>query len=329
VRGVLVRAPGGPDVLEVTVLPAPLLARGEVLIRVDYAATNWGDVQKRQGIYPDPVRYPVVLGAEVAGVVTAVGPGVSRVLVGQRIAALCGPGLTGGYAELVAVPSDYVIRIPQSLSLAAAAAAPLAMLTAYHLLSTAYSLRAGERVLIHAAAGSVGLALVQITRLKGATAIGTVGRASKVPLPYEHGASLVIDRSRDDFVPAVMEFTAGRGVDLVIDSLGGQVLPRSFDALRPYGHLINIGEASGEPDFPVRKKLYERSTSMAGFELLHAQPGSAAWERGVRWVFTRLASGELSMPISEVLPLDDVRTAHERFERGETAGKMLLEPRHS
>ena len=122
-----------------------------------------------------------------------------------------------------------------------------------------------------------------------------------------------------------MAFTRGRGVDLVIDSLAGEILPRSFDALRPYGRLINIGEAAGEPGFSVRKKLYERSTSLAGFELLHAVPGSRLWKRGVRDVISLAAAGRLKMPIAGIYPLADCVQLHETFERRGTCGKLLLE----
>lgn len=141
------------------------------------------------------------------------------------------------------------------------------------------------------------------------------------------GAEVVIDRSREDFVEVALEATGGRGVDLVIDSLGGEILPRSFDALRIYGHLINIGEAAGEPNFPIRKKLYERSTSMAGFEVLHAEPGSTRWRRGVRFVERLMGAGLLRIPIAAVLSLDEAAAAHALLEGRGTAGKVLLRVR--
>jgi len=201
----------------------------------------------------------------------------------------------------------------------------VATLTAYHLLHTAHKIRRGEVILVHAIAGAVGLALAQIASLAGATVVGTVGDGAKARLPRRYGAARVIDRSREDFVAAAMKFTNDRGVDLVIDSLGGDILPRSFDALRPYGRIINIGEAAGEPDFPVRKKLYERSTSLAGFELLHAVPGSRRWRRGVDAVMALAAAGCLKMPIAGIYPLADCGRLHELFEQRGTAGKLLLE----
>jgi NADPH2:quinone reductase len=324
-RAVVVERPGDRSRLTIADLPIPEPGPGELRIRVAYGAANWSDVQKRQGVYPDPVTYPIVLGAEVSGVVDALGPGVSRRWFGKRVAALCGPRLAGGLAEFVIVPRNYLVPIPPGLSLDKAAAVPLAALTAYHLLRTAHRLRRGEVVLVHAAAGSVGLAVSQVARHLGATVIGTVGRDTKSQLPLSMGAARVVDRSREDFVAVAMEVTGGRGVDLVIDSLGGDILPRSFDALRFYGRLINIGEASGEPRFEVRKKLYERSTSMAGFELLHARPGSARWRRGVNAVRRWIADGTLRMPIGAVRPLEEIADVHAAFEDRTGSGKQLLQ----
>lgn len=324
-RAIVVDRPGGREQLRLTDRPVPVPGAGEVLVRVAYAAANWGDVQKRQGIYPDPVAYPAVLGGEVSGVVAALGEGVRRVKTGARVAALCGPHLLGGHADFVSVPAAYLLPVPAALSLKTAATLPVAGLTAYHLLHTAHRVKRRQVILIHAMAGAVGLALTQLGALAGATMIGTVGSAAKARLPRRYGASLVIDRSREDFVAAALRFTGGRGVDLVIDSLGADILPRSFDALKPYGRVINIGEAAGEPDFPVRKKLYERSTSLSGFEILHAVPGSPVWRNGVDAVMSLAAVGRLKVPVGGVFPLADCARMHELFESRGTSGKLLLE----
>jgi NADPH2:quinone reductase len=323
-RAIIVERTGGLDALQQVAVPIPEPGPGELRIEVAFAAANWSDIQKRQGVYPDPVRYPAILGAEVSGIVSAVGPGVHGLSTGQRVAALCGARLLGGYADEVVVPADYVLQLPRDLPLDQAAALPLASLTAFHLLHTAYRIRAGQIVLVHAIAGSVGLAVTQVAGIAGARAIGTVGKAGKSEQPRRMGAELVIDRSSEDFVERALAFTDGRGVDLVIDSLGGEILPRSFDALRYYGHLINIGEASGEPDFPVRKKLYERSTAMAGFEVLHAAPGSRTWRRGVRFVEDAVARGRLRMPVGAIFPFEDVAAMHAALEGRGTSGKLLL-----
>jgi NADPH2:quinone reductase len=186
-------------------------------------------------------------------------------------------------------------------------------------------LRRGETVLIHAIGGSVGLMLTQLARLKGARVIGTVGSVGKAKWPFEFGAHHVIDRSAHDFVAEAMRFTRGRGVDLIIDSLGADILEKSFDALRPFGRVINIGEAAGYPDFDIRAKLYQRSTSLAGFEFLHAKPGSPGWRHGIKAILAYLADGRLHMPIEAILPLADAGKAHKLLESRTVSGKLLLE----
>src|SRR5262245_10923611 len=295
-RAVVVERPGGLDALRLVEVPDPVPAAGEVLIEVAFTGCNWSDVQKRQGVYPDPVRYPAIIGLEVSGHVRAVGTGVRGLAPGDRVAALTGPRMPGGYADCEAVPAPYVMPLPSALPLDVGAAFPVVTLTAYHLLRSAYRVRRGEVVLVHSIGGAVGLLLTQIATAFGATVLGTVGAAGKGDRALAHGARLVIDRSQEDFVAAALAFTRGRGIDLVIDSLGADVLPRSFDVLRTFGRVINIGEAAGYPDFPVRPKLYERSTALAGFELLHAAPGSTRWRQGVRYVLDALATGRLEVP---------------------------------
>lgn len=323
-RAVVVSDPGGLDKLTLQDCPDTVPDRQEVVIDVAFAGCNWSDIQKRQGIYPDPVTYPARLGAEVSGIVRAVGPGVRGIKPGMRVAAICGPRLLGGFAERVALDQRFVIPLPPEIDLRLGAAFPVVALTAWHLLHTAHRLRRGETILVHAASGGVGLALVQLARLAGARAIGTVGSASKVETAKAYGAHRVVVRSEEDFVAVALEETLGRGVDLVVDSLGADILSRSFDALRRFGRLINIGEAAGDPDFPVRAKLYERSTSMAGFELLHAEPGSPVWRRGLREVIDAIASGRLTLPIAAEFPVSEIREAHRFLESRGTVGKVLI-----
>jgi NADPH2:quinone reductase len=286
---------------------------------------NWGDIQKRQGIYPEPIDYPAVIGLEVSGHVHAIGTKVRGFRIGQRVAAITGPKMLGGYAECCIVPRDYAIALPDSIPLVLAAAMPAAAITAWHLLHSAHRLSRGETLLIHAIGGGVGLMLTQIARLKGATVIGTVGSAGKADRPLAYGAHHVIDRSRKDFVTEVMRLTKGRGVDLVIDSLGAEILEKSFDTLKPFGRVINIGEAAGYPHFDIRAKLYQRSTSLAGFEFLHARPGSPNWRRGIKSILSYLALGRLNMPIEAIFPLAEAGKAHRLLETRQVSGKLLLD----
>lgn len=323
-RAVEVAAPGGLEQLRLVERPTPEAGPGELLVRVAFAAANWGDIQKRQGIYPDPIAYPAVLGAEFSGRVAALGQGVRGFKPGERIAAIAGPTMLGGFADYARIPASYAMKLPPRLSLRDAAALPMAFLTAYHLLKTAHDLKRGEVVLVHAIGGAVGLALTQLGRAMGATVIGTVGSRAKGRTAKRLGAALVIDRSTEDFVAAAMRSTKGRGVDLVIDSLGAEILPRSFGALRRFGRLINIGEAAGEPDFAVRKTLYRRSTSFAGFEILHAEPGSARWTAGARFVMAGAARGKFAMPVAAVFPMTEARAMQTRLEARGVSGKLLM-----
>lgn len=319
-----VAAPGGLDRLELVELPEPAPGAGEVVVEVAFAACNWSDIQKRQGVYPDPVAYPAILGAEVSGLVRAAGPGVRSLRPGQPVAALTGPRLLGGFADRVAVPEAYAIPLPAGFDARIAAAFPVVTLTAWHLLHTAHRIRRGDTILVHAIGGAVGLMLTQLARDAGAEVIGTVGSPAKGKLAIDYGARRVIVRDREDFVAAALAETGGRGVDLVIDSLGADILPRSFDCLRPYGKVINIGEAAGEPEFAVRQKLYERSTSLAGFELLHAGPGSRRWRGALSQVVERLADGHLEVPIAAEFPLARTADAMALLESRSVSGKVLI-----
>ncbi len=324
-RAVEVAASGGIDNLVFVDLPDPVAGAGEVVIDVAYAAANWSDIQKREGVYPDPVTYPAVIGLEVSGTVNSVAAGVTGFETGQRVSAITGPRMLGGYAEKCAVGADFVIPLPDQISLETGAAFPVVTLTAYHLLNSAYKLTRGDTVLIHAIGGAVGLAVTQLAVEKGATVIGTVSRPGKGDRARGYGAHLVIDRSTQDFVEATRRFTGGEGIDLVIDSLGDDILPRSIDLLKTYGHSINIGEAAGYPDFDIRQKLYENSTSMAGFEVLHAMRVPGLWRKGVDAVMGHLASGALEMPVDEVFPFDAVHDLHRKLESRTVSGKLLLQ----
>ncbi|CAN5183075.1 quinone oxidoreductase [soil metagenome] len=324
-RALVLSAPGGPDNFELRDIATPEPRDDEVRIKIRYAGVNWGDIQKRQGVYPDPIVYPAVIGLEVCGHIDAVGSAVRGLAAGQRVATICGPKMLGGYAEFCVVPADYVIVLPSLISLETAAAMPAASITAWHLLNTAYKLSANETILIHAIGGAVGLMLTQLASAKGATVIGTVGSPGKGARALEYGADHVIDRSHEDFVAEAMRETRGRGVDLVIDSLGADTLERSFDALRSFGRVINIGEAAGNPSFDIRAKLYQRSTSLAGFEFLHAGPGSPRWKRGVREIVAGFADDRLRLPIEAVVPFAEVARAHRLLESRQVSGKLLLD----
>ena len=324
-RAVVIEQPGGLETIGLKDVPEPRAEPGGVVLDVHYAACNWSDIQKREGVYPDPVRYPAIPGLEVSGEVVEVGPGVRGIRPGERVAAITGPTMLGGFAERCLIGAGYVIKLPDAVDSKLAAAFPVVALTAYHLLYSAHRLRKGEVVLVHAIGGAVGLMVTQLASAAGARVIGTVGSSGKGARALAYGAERIVERDSEDFVAAAQDFTAGKGVDLVIDSLGADILERSFDTLRTYGRVINIGEAAGYPDFAIRPKLYERSTSLAGFELIHADPGSPRWRRGCRHVLEAIVKGRLEVPIEGVYPLASVREAQARLEARGVSGKLLLQ----
>lgn len=317
--------PGGLDRFKLREVPDPRPGPGEILIKVRYAACNWADTQKRRGVYPEPITYPVVIGTEASGRVVARGASVGRsIRLGDRVAAIAGPGGNGAFAELLSVPAEYAFKLPDDIGDALGAAFPVVVMTAYHLLHSSHRLRKGETILVHAIGGAVGLMLTQMAIAAGAQVIGTVSAKAKGRRAKAFGAARIIDRSREDFVEAANAFTGGRGVDLVIDSLGSTILERSFDCLRPYGTIINIGEAAGYPEFDIRPKLYERSTALAGFELRNAGPGSARWQRGLRYILPRLADGRLKLPIEKRYPFARLPDAQRHLESRTVSGKLLI-----
>ena len=324
-RAVIVDAPGGIEALQLRDIPKPEPKPDEVLIRICYASYNWADLQKRAGVYPVPQKFPLIPGAEVSGFVEAVGSEVSDFKEGDCISAITGPDENRGFAEYVCAPTSYVMHIPQELDIKVAAAFPTVCLTAYHLLHTSSQLKAGETLLIHAIGGSVGLMLTQIAVGIGAKVIGTVSSEGKGDPALKFGASRIVNRNMEDFVEVSLEETCGRGVDMVIDSLGADIMPRSFDALRYFGKLINIGEAVGYPDFDIRGKLYERSTSLICYEFLQARNLPDSWQAGIDFVIDGLIKGNLELPIAAVYPLAQFQEGTKALETRTLQGKLLFE----
>ncbi len=321
-KAVVVEEPGDIEQLKIRELPDPVPGKGEVLIETAYAACNWMDTQKRRGVYPDPsLTYPLILGNEASGRITSLGDGVTDFAVGDRVAAIMP---SGGYAEKCVTSDKLVIPLPDEIPDKLAAAMPIVSLTAYHLLHTASRTKAGDIVLIHAIGGGVGLMTTQTAVSMGASVIGTVSSNGKGDLAKEYGASLIINRSKEDFVEAALNFSNDQGVDLVIDSLGGKTGMKSFDALRYYGRLINIGEAENWPDMNLRDKLYERSTSFAGFETIHALNNHHSWQAGIDFVVSKFAKNELQLPVVGEFPLERCQDMHRKIESRTVSGKLVL-----
>ncbi len=320
-RAVVVDQPGGIETLVVREVPEPVAGLDEVLIETAYCGCNWADLQRRQGTYPHAVDYPHIMGREVSGTVAALGANASGLAVGDRVIAI--PS-SGGYAERCIAPARLVSRLPDAVPFDVGAAFQVQALTAHHMLHTLHATEPGETVLLHAAAGGVGLFAIQLAVRAGATVMGTVGTKGKEAKALDYGASRVINLNEDDFVAAAREMTDGKGVDLAIDSLGAATLDRTFDAVRPLGHIINIGEAEGTPYPNIRERMLPRSQTFTRFSLGNVMDLPDLWRRGIDTVLAALQDGWLDAPIVDRIPFEDAAEAHRRLESRQVAGKLLL-----
>ena len=321
-RAVRVHQPGGPEVLRYEEINTPTPNAGEALVRIDAAGVNFIDVYKRSGLYK--ISLPATLGEEGAGKVVAVGDGVSEVRVGDRVA---WASVLGSYAEHATVPAARLVPLPSEISATQGAALMLQGLTAHYLAVSAYPLRPGDRCLIHAAAGGVGLLLVQIAKKRGARVIATAGADDKAQLAREAGADDVIVYTRQDFVQETKRLTDGRGVHVVYDSVGRTTFLPGLDVLVPRGTMVLFGQSSG-PVEPIDPQLLNQKGSLfLTRPTLHhyvASREELLWR--ARELFTWVASAELSLRIGAEYALSDVAEAHRALEGRKTTGKVLLRP---
>lgn len=319
---VQVRRTGGPEVLEVTDVQLDRPGPRELLVDVAAAGVNYIDTYQRSGIYP--MELPYTPGLEGAGTVTAVGSEVDEFAVGDRVA---WQGAPGGYAQQALVPADIAVPVPEGVSDEAAAALLLQGITAHYLLNSTYQLSAGETVLVHAAAGGVGLLLVQLAKAKGARVIGTVSTTEKEQLARQAGADEVIRYTEQDFVAATRELTSGEGVPVVYDGVGASTYEGSLSCLRPRGLLALFGASSG-PVPPIDPQRLN-----AGGSLYLTRPKIMDYTRTreeLQWRASELLGavrdGTLTVRVGQRYPLQQARNAHEDLEGRRTTGKVLLLP---
>ena len=321
-KAAVVDQPGGLDTILIREVDIPQPGPGQVLIKVSYCGCNWADTQMREGIYPHKTTYPLILGMEVAGEVVDVGPNVSHPQPGQRITAMVEGG---GYANFCVASAGLATVVPEGLPMASAAAYPVQGLTAYHMLYTVGRISDGDTVLVHASGGGVGLFVTQLAVRAGATVIGTVGTSGKEEKPLAYGATQVINLKEGNFAEQVLDLTQGKGVDLAIDSLGATTLDKTFSAVRMLGHLINIGEAEGQPIENIRQRCLVRSQTFSRFHLGHVMEIPSLWKDGNDFVLDALIAGWLDPTIVEIFPLEQARQMHERIEDRSNSGKLLLQ----
>lgn len=321
-RAVRISSNGGPEVLDVVDVEAPVAGEGEVVVDVAAAGVNFIDLYQRGGLYPLPL--PLVLGMEGAGTVRAVGPGVDDVAVGD-VVAWC--DVLGSYAEQVAVPAGRTVPVPAGVDPVVAAAALLQGVTAHYLVTDTFPLAAGQRCLVHAGAGGVGLLLVQLAKRAGAEVFTTVSGPQKAALARAAGADHVIDYRTADFAAEVERLAGPAALDVVYDGVGKDTVLRGLDLLRPRGLMVTFGNASGAPD-PVPPLLLAAKGSLFLTRPTMAHHVATTQElRGrAAAVYGMVARGELDVRIGERLPLAQARAAHEGLAARRTTGKLVLLP---
>lgn len=323
-RAVQVSTHGGPEVLEPAELPPPRPGPGELLVDVAAAGVNFIDTYHRGGTYPRSL--PFVPGVEGAGRVAAVGPGVDGVRAGDRVAWADAPG---SYAEQVVVPAERVVPVPANMDDETAAAALLQGMTAHYLTVSTYPVGEGDSVVVHAAAGGVGLLLTQLVTARGGRVIGTVSTAEKEQLAREAGAAEVIRYTKvDDLAAAVRGLTGGDGVAVVYDGVGASTFDASLAALRPRGMLVLFGAASGPvPPFDLQRLNSAGSVFLTRPTLRHYTTTREELTWRAAEVYAAVASGALRIRIGGRYPLEQAREAHEELQGRRTTGKLLLLPR--
>jgi NADPH2:quinone reductase len=321
-HAIRVHQPGGPDVLRYEELPSPEPKPGEALVQLDVAGVNFIDIYKRAGLYKIPL--PATLGEEGSGKVVAVGDDVVDVRVGDRVA---WASVLGAYAEYAVVPATRLVPLPSEISATHAAALMLQGMTAHYLACSTYALRPGDRCLVHAAAGGVGLLLVQIAKKRGARVIATVGSEAKAELAREAGADDIVIYTRQDFVQETKRLTDGRGVHVVYDSVGRTTFLPGLDVLVPRGTMVLFGQSSGpvgaiDPQLLNQKgSLYLTRPTLGHYV---ASREELLWR--ARELFTWVASAELKLRIGAEYPLRGAAEAHRALEGRRTTGKVLLRP---
>jgi len=319
---VRIEAFGGPEALHLAEMPQSAPGPGQVAVRVEAAGVNFIDVYHRTGLYPNPLPYTP--GLEGAGVVTAVGPGVSGLGPGDRVAWTSVPG---SYAEAVVLPADRAVAVPEGVDTRTAAAVMLQGLTAHYLCTSTFPLKEGDTCLVHAAAGGVGLLLVQMAKMRGARVLGTASTEEKAALARGAGADEVILYTREDFVEATKRLTDGRGVDVVYDSVGQATFEKGFDVLRARGMMVLFGQSSG-PVAPLDPQVLSRKGSLflTRPTLFQYIADRESLEARAHDVLGDVAAGRLKVRIGATWPLGEAGEAHRALEGRRTTGKVLLVP---
>jgi NADPH:quinone reductase len=322
-KAIQVKEPGGPEHMMFVDIPVPKPGPKQALVRIAISGVNFIDVYFRSGLYKADL--PVILGSEAAGTVEAIGPDVSDVAPGDRVAYAMA---RGSYAEYAVVPAAQLVKIPQGLDFSAAAATMLQGMTAHYLTHSTWSLKTGDTALVHAGAGGAGRLIIQMAKLKGARVFATVSTDEKARIAREAGADETIRYTEQDFEAQVKRLTDGHGVDVVYDSVGKTTFDKSLKSLRPRGMLVLFGQSSGPvPPFDpsilnARGSLFLTRPSLAHYVATREE---LLWRAGD--VLNGVKSGGITLRIDKTYPLAAAADAHRDLESRRTAGKLLLSVR--
>jgi NADPH2:quinone reductase len=321
-KAIRVHTPGGPEALRLEDVPEPRAEPGEAVVRMEATGVNFIEVYQRKGLYP--LATPFTPGAEGAGTVVAVGDGVATPRVGERVAS---ETLKGAYAELAKTRAERLVRLPDDMESRVGAAVMLQGITAHYLATSTYPIHRGDRCLIHAVAGGVGLLLCQIAKRRGAWVVGTTSTPEKATVAHDAGADEVILYTQQDFVAEVKRLTGGKGVQVVYDSVGATTFDGSLDCLAPRGMMVLFGQSSGpvppfDPQVLNRKgSLYLTRPTIAHYTAVPEELTARASE-----LFSWIRDGWLHVHIDRTLPLGDASAAQAALESRQTIGKVLLVP---
>jgi NADPH:quinone reductase len=323
-KAVQLKEYGGPEVLEMVEIEKPVPSGREVLIEIKAIGINYADTARREGQYVVKTPLPFIPGAEIAGIVASVGDKVTSVKPGMRVVTLIE---SGGYSEFALADERSLIPIPEQLDYQNAVALPLQGLSAYHVLRTMGRLEKGESVLVHAAAGGVGTLAVQLAKLFGAgKVIATASSSEKLELARQMGADVLINYSESNWVEQVLEATGGKGVDVALEMVGGDVFQKTLKCLATFGRLVVFGAASGEQSKMYPSSLMARNQSVIGFFLPQIMRKPELLQPSLVELLCYLGEGKLKLTIGGVFPLDEAANVHRLLQSRKTTGKLILEP---
>jgi NADPH2:quinone reductase len=314
---------GGPEVMKLSDAPKPEVRPGMVLMKVHAIGINFADTRFRQGTYVVKPKLPDTPGMEAAGVVEAVGEGVTGFTPGMRVAAFT----VKSYAEYCQAPAPMVIPLPDTVSFEEGAAFPIQVMTAYHMLHTADTTGPGKTVLVHSAAGGVGIVAVQLAKAAGARVFGTVSSDAKTALVKAHGADAVINYETQKFADEVLKLTDGRGADLILDAVGKPTFEEGLRCLALFGHLILYGRAGGPTDPLNVATLSAKSQKVSGFMVPAVTRNFPEKTRAsAEHCFALMREGKLKLHIGKTFPLAQAAAAHRYLESRQSTGKLVLLP---